>query len=115
MTVLGAPGKRPPRGEWIARLRALQVADSQVTPRDWRDGLAFPEVAQVVHQALPADGIIADAGTFGAPFYLGDLAARAASAGSRLGRHGLWRAGRRRGTCAAPAAPWSVAWAMAAS
>jgi acetolactate synthase I/II/III large subunit len=80
MTVLGAPGKRPPRGEWIARLRSLQVADSQVTPRDWQDGLAFPEVAQVVHQALPTDGIITlDAGTFGAPFY----------------RKAIWRPGQR--------------------
>jgi len=69
-TLLGRPGRQPPRGEWIARLRALQVADSQVQPRDWQDGLAFAEVAQAVHAALPTDGIITlDAGTFGAPFY----------------------------------------------
>jgi acetolactate synthase I/II/III large subunit len=80
MTVLGAPGKRPPRGEWIARLRALHVADCGVTPRDWQDGLAFAEVAQQVHAALPADGIITlDAGTFGAPFY----------------RKAVWRPGQR--------------------
>jgi acetolactate synthase-1/2/3 large subunit len=80
MTVLGAPGRRPPRGEWIARLRALHLADCQVTPRDWPDGLAFAEVAQAVHAALPADGIITlDAGTFGAPFY----------------RKAIWRPGQR--------------------
>ena len=70
MQVLGAPGQRAPRAEWAARLRALHLADCAVTPRDWPDGLAFAEVAQAVHAALPPDGILTlDAGTFGAPFY----------------------------------------------
>ncbi|MDB5413997.1 MAG: pyruvate decarboxylase [Rubritepida sp.] len=58
------------RGGWVQKLRAIHLADCKVVPRDWQDGLAFPEVAQAVAEALPADGIITlDAGTFGAPFY----------------------------------------------
>lgn len=60
----------PGRKAWAEKLRALHVADCQVKPRDWPDGLFFPEVAQAVGAALPADGIVTlDAGTFGAPFY----------------------------------------------
>nr|WP_314071257.1 thiamine pyrophosphate-binding protein [uncultured Roseococcus sp.] len=70
--IAAMPASNVPAGrrEWAAKLRALHVADCQVKPRDWPDGLFFPEVAQAVGAALPPDGIITlDAGTFGAPFY----------------------------------------------
>lgn len=70
IAAMPAPMIPPGRAAWNAKLRALHVADCAVVPRDWNDGLAFAEVAQVVHAALPDDGIITlDAGTFGAPFY----------------------------------------------
>jgi acetolactate synthase-1/2/3 large subunit len=65
-----APAAPPGRADWIARLRALQVAESQVAPRDWPDGVAFAEVAKLVEASLAPDAIVTlDAGTFGAPFY----------------------------------------------
>jgi acetolactate synthase-1/2/3 large subunit len=60
----------PGRQDWIARLRALQLADSALATRDWPDGIAFAEVAKLVEQVAAPDAIVTlDAGTFGAPFY----------------------------------------------
>ena len=65
-----APGAPPGRAAWNARLRALQVADMQVAPRAWPDGLAFAQVAKRIERLAPPDAIVTlDAGTFGAPFY----------------------------------------------
>jgi acetolactate synthase-1/2/3 large subunit len=63
----GAPAGRE---AWNARLWALQVADSEVVPRSFADGVAFAQVAKLVGEVAPADAIVTlDAGTFGAPFY----------------------------------------------
>jgi acetolactate synthase I/II/III large subunit len=63
----GAPAARE---AWNARLRALQVADSQIVARSFPDGVAFAQVATLVGEVAPADAIVTlDAGTFGAPFY----------------------------------------------
>jgi acetolactate synthase I/II/III large subunit len=72
IAALSAEPATAPRGRdaWTARLRALQVADAEVTTADWPDGVAFAEVAKLVERVAPADAIVTlDAGTFGAPFY----------------------------------------------
>ncbi|MBY0334293.1 MAG: pyruvate decarboxylase [Acetobacteraceae bacterium] len=58
------------RAAWNARLRALHVAECEVVPGEFPDGIAFAEVAKLVERIAPADAIVTlDAGTFGAPFY----------------------------------------------
>ena len=64
------PASPPGRQAWNAQLRALHVADCQVKPREWPDGVAFAEVAKLVQDSIAPDAIVTlDAGTFGAPFY----------------------------------------------
>jgi acetolactate synthase-1/2/3 large subunit len=72
VAALGGEQAAAPAGreDWIARLRALHVADCAVTPRDWPDGIAYAEVAKLVESVAAPDAIVTlDAGTFGAPFY----------------------------------------------
>jgi acetolactate synthase-1/2/3 large subunit len=65
-----APTAPPARLGWCERLRAIHVADCQVVPRRFEDGVAFAEVAKLIERVAPADAIVTlDAGTFGAPFY----------------------------------------------
>jgi acetolactate synthase-1/2/3 large subunit len=65
-----APAAPAGRAGWNARLRALHVADCEVTPGDFPDGVAFAEVAKEIERIAPPDAIVTlDAGTFGAPFY----------------------------------------------
>lgn len=72
IAALGAhmPAAPAGRASWAARLRALHLADCEVVPGDFPDGLAFAEVAKLVERVAPSDAIVTlDAGTFGAPFY----------------------------------------------
>jgi acetolactate synthase-1/2/3 large subunit len=72
IAALGAerPAAPPGRAAWNARLRQVHVADCQVSPTEYTDGVAFAEVAKLIEQVAPADAIVTlDAGTFGAPFY----------------------------------------------
>lgn len=72
IAALGAhmPAAPAGRASWAARLRALHLADCEVVPGDFPDGLAFAEVAKLVERVAPPDAIVTlDAGTFGAPFY----------------------------------------------
>ncbi|WP_431285273.1 thiamine pyrophosphate-binding protein [Humitalea sp. 24SJ18S-53] len=70
VAALADPAAPPAREAWIARLRALQVAQTQVVARDWPDGVGFAEVAALVGEVADPDAIVTlDAGTFGAPFY----------------------------------------------
>ncbi|GGC45016.1 thiamine pyrophosphate protein [Siccirubricoccus deserti] len=65
-----APGAPAGRADWARRLHALHVADCQVAPGRFADGVAFAEVAKLIERVAPADAIVTlDAGTFGAPFY----------------------------------------------
>lgn len=74
-TVVEALGAHMPtapagRAAWVARLRGLHLADCEVVPGDFLDGIAFAEVARLVERVVPSDAIVTlDAGTFGAPFY----------------------------------------------
>jgi acetolactate synthase-1/2/3 large subunit len=65
-----APAAPPARAGWCDRLRDIHLADCQVVPRHFEDGVAFAEVAKLIERVAPPDAIVTlDAGTFGAPFY----------------------------------------------
>ena len=65
-----APPLPSGRAAWNARLRAQHVADCRVERRDWPDGLAFAEIAELVGRVAADDAIVSlDAGSFAAPFY----------------------------------------------
>jgi len=73
-TIAALAGETPaaPAGRkaWNARLRAIHLADCEVIPRRFPDGIAFAEVARLVERVAAPDAIVTlDAGTFGAPFY----------------------------------------------
>jgi acetolactate synthase-1/2/3 large subunit len=66
----GTPAAPPAREAWVARLRALHVADCGLRAGRHADGVAFAEVARRIGELAAPDAIVTlDAGTFGAPFY----------------------------------------------